>query len=171
MTAVIIGNVLTIIAIFFTYLNGTRKNKRDMIICDMGAAVGFTVADLVLKGYSGVVQNLVATIRNIVVLFFPKDKYIKWVLLVCGVVFGILFNNLGLVGLLPVVSAFWYSFCVINTNISARTLKFALVLNSISFAVYSIVILNFVGIVSNAGVAFTTLRSYLQDVKEGTTAE
>lgn len=166
MTSVILGNVLTIVAIFFTYLNGTRKNKRDMIICDMGAAVGFTFADVVLKGYSGVVQNLVAAARNVVVLFFPNDKYIKWGLLVCGVVFGVYFNNLGFIGLLPVASAFWYSYCVINTKISAQTLKFALVINSISFAIYSIAILNFVGIVSNAGVALTTFRSYLQDKRE-----
>lgn len=163
MTSIVLGNILTLIAIGFTYLNGTRKKKRDMIICDMGAATCFTLSHVVLRGYVGVVQNLVGVFRNITALFLPNDKFIGWILVACGVIFGIYFNNMGIIGLLPVASGFWYSFCVINKKASSRMLKMALIINSFAFAAYSLIEFNIVGIVSNILVACTTLNSYIKD--------
>lgn len=166
MLAIIIGNILSIIAIGFTYMNGQKKEKRDMLMYDIGAAGCFTLADLVLKGYSGVVQNLVGVFRNIVAIFMPKDKYIGWILVACGVIFGVWFNNHGFIGLLPVATSFWYSINVVDKNASGRKLKMALILNNFAYALYSAVLFNVVGFVSDTFVGCATLHSYLKNRKE-----
>lgn len=163
MLNVILGNIFSLIANVFATLNGTRKKKRDMIICDMGAAFCFTISDLVLKGYSGAVQNIVGILRNIVALFMPDNKAIGWTLVAAGVIFGIMFNNKGILGLLPVVSCFYYSICVINKKTTARQLKFAFIINTISFSIYCFIIQNYVGSALDGFVAITAIYSYIKN--------
>ena len=71
-----------------------------MIVCDIGSASFYTIADLILKGYSGVVQNAVGIFRNLAALYLPDKKYISWFLVVAAVVLGIYFNNRGLFGII-----------------------------------------------------------------------
>ncbi|MDO4500795.1 MAG: YgjV family protein [Erysipelotrichaceae bacterium] len=156
---IIIGNVLALIANFFATLNGTRKNKKDMILCDIGAASFFTISDIVLKGYSGAVQNVVAVLRNLIALYRPDDKYLGKILIALGVILGIYFNNLGFIGLLPVATCFYYSVCVIDKHCGPRQCKIAFILNTIAFAIYSIVIYSIVGLVLNTFVAVTAIIS------------
>ncbi len=163
MINIVIGNILSLVATCFTIANGTRKNKRDMLMCDMGSALSFTLCDWVLKGYSGVVQNLVGLTRDIVALFVKDGKVIGWILVACGVIFGVYFNNHGLIGLLPVVTCCYYSVCVLNPNASPKVLKIALILNSISFAIYSAVLWNVVGVCTNTVVIITTAIAVLKD--------
>lgn len=160
---IIIGNILALVAQGFSLANGTRKKKRDMIICDMGAAISFTLTNVILKGYSGVIQNVVGVLRNITALFFPKDKYIGWLLVAGGVILGIYYNNMGFVGLLPVASAFWYSICVINKKASAKTLKMAFIINSYCFAAYGFALYNIVGAISDTVVGTITVYNYIKN--------
>lgn len=163
MNTIVLGNICTLAAQGFTVLNGTRKKKRDMILCDMAAAALFTLSNLVLKGYTGVVQNAVGFLRNITAIFLPKDKYIGWFLVACGVVLGIYFNNKGFVGLLPVVSGVWYSICVINKKASAKMLKMAFIFNSFCFSAYSFALYNVVGGVANAAIGIITIYNYIKN--------
>lgn len=166
MIEIIIGNILSLVATGFSILNGTRKTRKDMLLCDMGSALSFTLCDWVLKGYSGVVQNLVGLVRDIVALFVENNKVIGWILMACGVIFGVYFNNHGIIGLLPVATCFYYSICVLNPSTTAKQLKFALILNSLSFAIYSAVLWNVVGVITNSIVITTTTMSYLKMKEE-----
>lgn len=165
MQSIIIGNLVSLIAVFFAILNGTRKTKKEMIVCDIGSASFYTIADLILKGYSGVVQNAVGILRNLAALYLPDKKYISWFLVVAAVVLGIYFNNRGLIGLLPVASSCWYSICIIDKNASHQKMKVSLILNSTAFLIYSAVLLNLVGVISNLLVVSSTTFAIIKNKK------
>ncbi len=165
MLATVLGNVFSLIATCFTFLTSVRTKKRDMIISDVGTAFFYTIADLVLKGYSGVVQNIVGLIRDIVALFLPGNKYIGWILIGCGIGFGVYFNNLGWVGLLPVAACCFYSICILNNNPDGKRLKIALIIQALSYAVYSAVLLNIVGVITNLATAITAAVSFIRTYK------
>lgn len=165
MKTIIIGNLISLIAVFFAILNGTRKTKKEMILCDIGSATFYTIADLILKGYSGVVQNLVGIFRNLAALYLPDKKYIGWLLVVAAVVFGIYFNNRGWIGLLPVATSCWYSICIIDKNAGHLKLKVGLILNSMAFLIYSAVLYNLVGVISNLLVVSSTTFTIIKNKK------
>ncbi len=165
MIATVLGNVFTLIATCFTFLTSVRTKKRDMIISDVGTAFFYTIADLILKGYSGVVQNVVGLIRNIVALFLPGNKYINWTLIACGVIFGVYFNNLGFVGLLPVAACCYYSICILDDNPDGKRLKIALIIQALCYTVYSAVLLNIVGVITNLITAVSGTVSLVRTYK------
>lgn len=166
MLVIILGNILTLVAIGFTYLNGTSKQKKQMILCDIGSASFFSLSDLVLGGYSGFVINFTGILRNLSALYLPNSKYIGWVLSIAGALIGIVVNNHGLIGILPIFTGLYYSYCIIDKKASARKLKMALILNTLAFTLYAVVIFNVIGFVSDAIVATTTIIAYIRDGKE-----
>lgn len=163
---VLLGNMFSLVAVVFNYINGTRKKKRDMILCDAGASLFYAIADFLLKGYSGAVMNLVGLFRNICALFFEESKAFAWVLIGCSVVLGIYFNNLGIIGVLPVFTGFYYSICIINTETGPTQMKLAFILNTLAFLIYSVVIQNYIGVISNAIIIVSAARSYFEMKKD-----
>ena len=79
-----------------------------------------------------------------------------------GVVLGIAFNNLGVVGLLPVIANLEYSLGVFRFKDNERALKASFLINVILFTVFNGFIYNFVGVCANTVVAATTAISLWQ---------
>lgn len=70
---------------------------------------------------------------------------------------GLFFNNLGLVGLLPVIANLEYSIAVFRFKDNERALKISYMICCLLYAVFSLAILNFVGVISNMVIVVTTI--------------
>ncbi len=66
----------------------------------------YGASSIVLKGYSATVQNVMAVFRNLAAMKNVKSKVLEWTLVMSGVILGIIFNNRGLLGWLPIVANF-----------------------------------------------------------------
>ena len=77
-----------------------------------------------------------------------------------AVVLGLLFNNLGLIGDLPVIGNLEYTLAMFHFRDNERVLKFAFLVNICLYAVFNLVIMNFVGLIANIVVVSVT-ASYL----------
>ena len=77
-----------------------------------------------------------------------------------ALVLGLVFNNLGFVGLLPVIANLQYSLCVFRYRDNERALKISFVFCTVAFSIFNAVIQNYVGTVSNL-VVMVTLILYL----------
>ena len=64
----------------------------------------YCIGAIVLRGYSGAVQNAVSILRNMTAVGKKPTKTVEWTLVVLGVVLGLVCNNRGFVGLLPVIA-------------------------------------------------------------------
>ena len=165
MTDLIVGNACSLCAMVSDSISGTRKKNSQILGIQILSQIFYGVGSIILKGYSGTVQNAVAILRNLAAMKGLKSKWIEWILIVLGVVLGIVFNNLGLVGWLPIVANLEYSIAVFYFKKSEKGLKIAFIINMLMFTVFSFAISNYVGILSNTVVAVTTFVSLLRKRK------
>lgn len=162
---IIIGNLCTLLAMGGNAVSATRKTTKGVLSWQNLSQVIYFACAIILKGYSAAVQNVVSFLRNIAAIRNVKSKTVEWVLTIAGVVLGVLFNNRGLMGLLPVVGNLQYTLAIFRFKDNERLLKLSFLISSVAYAVFNIVLYNFVGAVSDTVVAVTTAVVLIKDCR------
>ena len=104
----IIGNILALIASLLFVYSGIIKRKDKILFAQCLQKALSTVSNVVLQGYSGAVVHAISFIRNLLCYFGKLSLVVKIVLSIITIVLSILFNNLGVIGLLPLLSSLLY---------------------------------------------------------------
>ena len=164
-TAVILGNIFSLCAMISDSVSGTRKKHSEIMLVQIVSQFFYAASSIVLKGYSSTVQNAVAVFRNLAAMKNVKSKVLEWSLILAGAALGVVFNNRGLWGLLPVVANLEYSVSVFRLKDNEKALKLAFIVNMIMYAVFNGVIMNYVGVLSCAVIAVTTEFSVVKKPK------
>ena len=167
LTQIILGNICSLCAMVTDSVSGTRKKHSEILSIQTISQVFYGAGSMILKGYSAVAQNLVAILRNLAAIKNVKSRALEWILIGLGVALGAAFNNRGLIGWLPIVANFGYSIAVFRLRDNERLLKLVFIVNMLMFAVFSYVILNYVGVATNLFVAVTTAVALIRE-KQGT---
>ena len=162
---IIVGNVCSLCAMVTDSVSGTRKKNSQILGIQMISQVFYGAGSIILKGYSSTAQNIVAILRNLAAMKNIKSKVIEWILILLGIVLGILFNNRGLLGWLPIVANLEYSIAMFRFRDNEKGLKASFIINMLMYCVFSVAILNYVGGISNLVVAFTTALSLYKTSK------
>lgn len=155
MGSIIIGNICSLLAAISDSISGSREKPKQVLGVQIISQFFYATSAIVLKGYSALVQNVVAVFRNLLAMSDRKIKALEWALTIAAVVFGFYFNNRGMIGWLPVIANFEYTVCVFRFSDEERKLKIAFMINMVLFTIFNIAILNIVGAVTNAAVAIT----------------
>jgi len=163
--SIIIGNVSSIGAMVCDSISGTRKTKKSMLLVQCGSQFFYCASAIILKGYSAAVQNVVAVVRNLVAIRDKTSRLLEYILIILPVVLGLVFNNRGLIGLLPIIANLQYSIAVFAFRDSPRKLKLAFIINSALFIVFNFAILNFVAGVSAIVISVTTTVSLVKEIR------
>ena len=154
---IIIGNLCPLLAMGTNAISSTRKTAKGMLLFQsLSQAIYFGCA-LILRGYSAAVQNVVSIIRNLVAIKNIKSKVIEWVLIVLGVILGIVFNNRGIIGLIPVFGNLQYTLAIFYLKDNEKLFKLSFLLSLIGFVIFNLAIFNFVGAIADSAVIVTTL--------------
>lgn len=104
----IIGNIVALLASIAMTISGILKDKKQILIVQAIQIGLFVISNLVLGGYVGAIVNAISLIRNIICY---KDKLgIKEIIIITilSVGLSLCFNNLGIVGLLPLIASTLY---------------------------------------------------------------
>lgn len=156
--SLLLGNGCSLLATLSNMFASTRKTARGVLLVQSLGQVFYFLCGLCLKGYSGAVQNAMSIVRNFVAMGKKKSgRWVEWTLIAGGVVLGVVFNNRGLAGWLPIVGNLEYSLAVFRFRDDQRMLKAALVVSLLIFIVFNIIIGNIVGTVADSVVVVTTL--------------
>lgn len=165
--AVVIGNLCSLCAMITDSISSTRKTAKGVLMVQNVSQVFYFIGSIVLEGYSSAVQNAVSFLRNTLAIANVQSKWVQWVMVALGVGLGVYFNNLGLVGWLPIIANFIYTVSVFRFSDNETALKISFVICVGMFCVFNAFILNFVGVASNFFVLVTALISLLKK-KKGT---
>lgn len=155
--SVILGNICSLLAMVTDSVSATRKTAKGVLLMQSLSQLIYCTGTVLLKGYSGAVQNLVSILRNLAAIRKINSAIVEWILVLLGVALGIFFNNLGLIGYLPVVANLQYTLAVFRFKDNERALKISFAVCIGMFMVFNFAIFNFVGVVSNLVVMVTTL--------------
>lgn len=152
----IVGNLCSLLAMGTDSLSSTQKTTKGVLLVQSLSQLIYGIGTAILGGYSGAVQNAVSILRNFVAIRGIKNRYLEWFLVALGVVLGVAFNNLGLLGLLPVVANLQYTLVIFRCGGNQRLLKISFMISVGMFALFNLAILNLVGAVTNLAVVVTT---------------
>lgn len=152
----ILGNLCSVFAMITDSISATRKSPKAVLLVQSISQAFYGIGTILLKGYSGAVQNIVSILRNFAAIKNIQSKWIQWIFVVLGVVLGILFNNIGILGYLPIIANLQYSLAVFRFRDNERALKYALIICVLLYTVFSAAILNFIGVGTNLVVFVTT---------------
>ena len=131
------------------FISTLLNDKRQIIgLQAMNHALA-VIGGSLLKGYSGVVQDAIGLIRNVIVLKEKQTKFLKILFVGLGLVLGILFNNRGWIGLLPIIGSTEYAIVIVNEKTTERTIKKAIIASTLLWAIYSLFLYNIVNVVAN----------------------
>lgn len=166
MFSVIAGNICSLLATAADSLSASQKTAKRVLYMQTLAQCIYGIGMLFLKGYSAVVQNVISVIRNLAATKQAERKWFEWMLVILGVVFGLFFNNRGLIGILPVLANLEYSLCVFRFRGNEQALKISYLVCIALFMVFNAAILNFVGAGLNLVIFITTLLFVLKGKKE-----
>ncbi len=159
---IIVGNVCSLCAMVTDSISGTRKRRTQILGIQIISQFFYAAGSMILKGYSSTAQNFVAILRNLAGMKNIKSKVIEWTLILLGVALGIVFNNRGLLGWLPIVANLIYSVAIFQFKDNEKWLKIVFIINLLMYTVFSAVIQNYVGAVANTVVAIITAISLIK---------
>ena len=119
----ICGNIVALIGSLLMVYAGTIKDRKKIIYIQTIQILAFTISTLILGGYTGTIVNLISIIRNILCYKDNLTKTNKLLIIWSSILFSLMFNNLGLLGLLPLISTVIYTLFVdVKTAIKLKLL-------------------------------------------------
>ena len=154
MVNIIIGNIIALIASILMVYSGTLKQKKRILYFQTVQIGMSVISNIILGGITGAIINALSMIRNILCY---KDKLglkEKIIITILATVFTFKFNNLGYIGLLPLISTIVYIWLMSIKNVK----KFKLLITftmlmwfiyDIAIKSYTSAIFDFMNIVAN----------------------
>ena len=134
-TSLIIGNILSLLASLCTAVSVIKKNKNDFMYWQVGNTVFAILTNFVLASYSGVTTNAVSLFRNILSYKNKLTFRRTCIILIISISLGLIYNNIGYIGLLPVFSSAGYTLCVYLTK-NEQQMRYALIIDLSLWALY-----------------------------------
>lgn len=162
---IVAANIFSLIGNIFLTISPFCKTKKKIITFQLIDTLTGIVALLLLKAYTGVIMAVCATIRNTLFLKFELSKKMSALIVIVIGVLAFLTNNMGLLGLLPIVGTIIYS-CVIFFNKNVLHLLFALLLDNLLYLIYNFYLLNYAASIFKFIAICTTLFNILKLIKK-----
>lgn len=156
----IIGNTITLIASLLMVYSGIIKNKKKILYVQSIQIGLYVISNLILDGITGAIINALSFIRNILCY---KDKFgliEKSIITILSIVLSILFNDLGIIGLLPLISTVLYIW-LMNIK-SVIKFKYLIIFTMILWYYYDLTIKSYTSAIFDVITMFTNLFSIYQ---------
>ena len=109
MLLTIIGNIVAFIGCILMVYTGLIKEKKKIIFVQTIQIAFLIASNLILGGITGAIINAVSCIRNIICYKDKLGTKEKIILIILSTSLSFYFNNLGIIGLLPLVSTISYT--------------------------------------------------------------
>lgn len=157
---IIIGNIIALIASLIMVYTGILKNKKKIIYFQTVQIGLFVVSNLVLGGISGAIINAISIVRNILCYKEKLDLKGKIIITILSVVLTLAFNNLGFIGLLPLISTVSYIWFMDIKDIKIFKLLFSF--TNLLWFIYDIIIKSYTSAVFDFATIVANIVSILK---------
>lgn len=125
---VILGNIFSFLAALCITISVVKKTKTDFIGWQLGDDIFGCLTCLTLGSYSALTVCFVCFIRNLLAYKNKLNRLLTYLLFSANIVVGLYVNNLGAIGLLPVIAAASYTIFVYLAK-TAQQMRLALISN------------------------------------------
>ena len=161
----ILGNIVSFIGCVLFGISTVCKKRDIMLKLQVLNSIPSAISSFMLWGITGGIINIIAFIRNFLAYKNKLTKSLTIILVVILAVISLYFNNLGIIGILPVIGCVEWTCALFLTKDIIKT-KFALFFNILFGTFYNAVILNIPGLLLNLTLICTTSWSIFSLIKE-----
>ena len=161
MNRIVLGNLISFLASMALTAGCLMKNTKKVYIMQVTENLILVASSVCFGSWSGISTLLVSTVRNVLLVKGRFDKRMMYLFIVLVTVCGIMVNNKGLIGLLPVLATVILTVC----NYYAReilAIKWSLLVNIVLWAVYFFAIRDVISGITQVMIAAVTLVSIVQ---------
>ncbi|MBQ6492258.1 MAG: YgjV family protein [Erysipelotrichaceae bacterium] len=142
---IIIANVFSLVGQLFMLFASTRKTRRDILIYRCIAICIVAVSGLLLKGYTGVVMDGVELARNLLALGGINSNVTSFIFIGISIFLGLLFNNRGIFGVLPIIANIIQSTVILSPKMSLKAVKMGLGTAALCWCVFNFICSDYIG--------------------------
>lgn len=152
---IIIGNIIALVASILMVYAGIIKEKKKILylqIIQIGLSV---ISNIILGGITGAIINVISCISNVLCYKDKLNLKEKIILISLAIIVSVPFNNLGIVGFLPIISLVTYTLLMDIKDVVK--FKYLIMFSMLLWLIYSLcinlyvsAIFNFISIITNA---------------------
>lgn len=160
MSYIIIGNIIALVASILMVYSGIIKNKKKIIYVQTIQISLSVLSNIILNGITGAIINVLSLIRNILCY---KDKLklkTKIIISLLAIIFSLKFNNIGLIGLLPLISMITYIWLMNIKNVIH--FKILIIFTMIMWGIYDLYIKSYTSAIFDFASVITNYISIIQ---------
>lgn len=164
MNVLILGNIIAFIGSTMQLTIGVIKNRKKALYVQTIQYSVFAISSLILGGFSGTIANIIGAIRNILTYNEKLTKCAIIIIILAATILTLYFNNLGILGLIPLVNTIIYT-VFINVK---DPLKFKLLFTFSTFlwVIYGVLIKSYTSTVFDSISTIGSLVSAYQIYKK-----
>ena len=134
----ILGNIIALIASLLMVYSGLLKQKKKILYFQT-VQIGLSViSNIILGGITGAIINTLSMVRNILCYKNKLGLKAKIVITILAVILTFKFNNLGYIGLLPLISTIVYIWLMNIKNV--KKFKLLIAFTMLMWLIYDMVI-------------------------------
>lgn len=130
----VLGEIFSLLAALCLAYSTFGNKKNKMMLWQAINAVFYGLSNLFLGAYSAVVTNILTLARNTLQVKNRLSRNLTIIICLLMAVAGVIFNNLGWLGLLPIVASVSYTICVYVLK-SAQQMRIALIINLLQWMI------------------------------------
>ena len=161
---IIIGNIIALIASIIMVYSGYLKQKKKILYVQT-IQIGLSVlSNIVLGGITGAIINAISYVRNILCYKEKLNNTSKIILIVLATILSLYFNNLGIIGLLPLISSITYILLMNIKNVIK--FKYLIIFTMLLWFFYDLYIKSYTSACFDAMCIITNMCSIIQMNKQ-----
>ena len=160
------ANILTVAGQLVAIHSSTKNDKKQILKLQSLSILLMMTSSIILKGYSALVIDALGLSRNILSFFSVSFKGLPYIFIVLSIVFGLYFNNLGIVGVFPIIANVTQSLIFLNRRSTTRHIQLVSGFAALCWAVYDFAIMAYAGVFFDAVSSFSYFYNALKKDKE-----
>jgi len=160
MNYIISANIIALIAAILMVYSGIIKKKSKILFIQTIQCGLSIISNILLGGISGAIINGVSCIRNILFYKNKLNTFIKIIISIITIIITIKFNNLKIIGLLPLISTLSYLWLMNTKNIIR--FKLLIMFTMILWVIYNFSIKSYTSTIFDIGTFITNFISIIQ---------
>ena len=142
---IIIGNSFAFLASIVMASSGIVKEKKKILYVQSVQTILFIISNIVLKGISGFIINVISFIRNVLCYKDKLDFKAKIIITILASFLTLCFNNVGIIGLLPLISMVLYLWLMTTKDVIK--FKMLIIITMVLWAIYDFRIQSYVSVI------------------------
>lgn len=154
---IIIGNIIALIASIFMVYSGVIKNKKKILFVQTIQIALSVASNIILGGITGAIINTICCIRNVLCYKNRLTLIPKIFITILAIFLSLKFNNLGLIGILPLISTVIYIW-LMNTK-DVIKFKKLIIFTMLTWGIYDICIKSYTSAIFDFASIITNIIS------------